>query len=230
MKSGTKAQNYKVTKQATRLRSLFFSLCHYAYVTLSLFENGVEIMKTFIAIILFAEIAAAQVMRNPNNSLFADYKASKVGDAVTVIVTEQNSASKDASTNTSRQSTISGSGQANYGTRNLPSGGLQLGTDNEFRGGGSTSEAGSVQAIISARVTKVNEYGNLEIEGSRLISVNGQDQIIKLSGVIRPSDIQQDNTILSSYISNAKIIFEGSGSIDHAQNPGWITKLFHWLF
>jgi len=187
-------------------------------------------MKTFIAAVLFSEMAFGQVMQNPSNSLFADYKASKVGDAVTVIVTEQNSASKDASTNTSRQSTLSGSAQGSVGSKNLPSGSLQLGTDNEFKGSGSTSEAGSVQAVISARVIKVDEYGNLEISGSRLISVNGQDQTIKLTGIIRPSDIQPDNTISSSYISDAKIIFDGSGSIDRAQSPGWLTKLFHLLF
>lgn len=187
-------------------------------------------MKTFMAIILFSGMAFGQVMQNPSSSLFADYKASKVGDAVTVIVTEQNSASKDASTNTSRQSTINGSGSGNVGSTNLPSVGLAIGTDNEFKGSGSTSETGTVQAVISARVVKVDEYGNLEISGSRLISVNGQDQVIKISGVIRPSDIQPDNTISSSYISDAKIIFEGKGSIDQSQSPGWLTKLFHWLF
>jgi len=187
-------------------------------------------MKTFIATILFSEVAFGQMMQNPSNSLFADYKASKVGDAVTVIVSEENSASKDASTNTSRTSTINASGSGSYGTKNLPSAGVQLGTDNEFKGTGSTSETGSMQAVISARVTKVDEYGNLEISGSRLISVNGQDQIIKISGTIRPSDIQPDNTISSEYISDAKIIFEGKGSIDQSQSPGWLTKLFHWLF
>jgi flagellar L-ring protein precursor FlgH len=188
-------------------------------------------MKTFITIaLLFCGTAFGQTMRDPSSSLFSDYKASKVGDAVTVIVVEQNSATKDASTSTSRQSTISGSGSGSYGSKSLPSAGLQFGTDNEFKGSGSTSEAGTVQAVISARVVKVDEYGNLEIVGSRLISVNGQDQVIKISGTIRPSDIQPDNTISSSYIADAKIIFEGKGSIDQSQSPGWLTKLFHWLF
>lgn len=192
-------------------------------------------MKTFIAVLLFAGAtfpvgASGQVMQNPNTSLFADYKASKIGDAVTVIVEEQNSASKDASTNTSRTSTINASGAGNVGTKNLPSVGLQVGTDNEFKGSGSTSETGSMQAVISARVIKVDEYGNLQISGSRFISVNGQDQILRISGTIRPSDIQPDNTISSEYISDAKIIFEGKGSIDQSQSPGLLTKLFHWLF
>jgi flagellar L-ring protein FlgH len=187
-------------------------------------------MKAIAIALLIAGTSYGQVMQNPTASLFSDYKASRVGDAVTVLVTEQNSASKDASTNTSKQSTIGANGSASYGTANLPSGGLQLGTDNEFKGAGSTSETGSVQATVSAQVVKVDQYGNLEIQGSRLISVNGQDQIIRLSGIIRPSDIQPDNTIYSSQISDAKIIFEGSGSINQSQSPGWLTKLFHWLF
>lgn len=194
------------------------------------FLQGVEMMKILMTIVLFSGAALGQVMQNPNSSLFADYKASRVGDAVTVIVTEQNSASKDASTNTSRASTINATGSGNVGSKNLPSVGLQVGTDNEFKGTGSTSETGTMQAVISARVVKVDEYGNLEISGSRLISVNGQDQVIKISGVIRPSDIQPDNTISSSYISDAKIIFEGKGSIDESQSPGWLTKFFHWFF
>ncbi len=196
-------------------------------------------MKRHSLMILFSSLAAGflvagaahgQVMRDPANSLFSDYKASKVGDAVTVVVMEQTSASKDASTNTSRQSTIGLNGSATYGTANLPSGSGQIGTDNEFKGAGSTSETGSVQTTISARVIKVDQYGNLEIEGSRLISINGQSQTLKLSGIIRPSDIQPDNSILSSQIADAKIVFEGSGSIDQSQSPGWLMKLFHWLF
>ncbi len=187
-------------------------------------------MKTIIFALFIAGTTYGQVMQKPNKSLFSDYKACRVGDAVTVLVTEENSASKDASTNTSRQSTIGASGSASYGTKSLPSGALQLGTDNEFKGAGSTSEKGSVQATVSAQVVRVDEYGNLEIKGSRLISINGQDQVIKLSGIIRPSDIQPDNTIYSSQISDAQIIFEGSGSINQSQSPGWLTKLFHWLF
>ncbi len=187
-------------------------------------------MKTVIFALFLAATCYGQVMRNTTRSLFSDYKASKVGDAVMVIVTEQSSASKDASTNTSRASNIGLTGSASYGTANMPSGAASLGTNNDFKGSGSTSEKGSVQATVSAQVVKVDQYGNLEIKGSRLISINGQDQIIKISGIVRPSDILPDNTVYSSQISDAKIVFEGSGSIDQSQSPGWLTKLFHWLF
>lgn len=192
--------------------------------------NEAALFVFLVAGLLWTGTTYGQVMQNPGNSLFSDYKASKVGDAVTVIIMEQTSATKDASTNTSRQSTIGANGSATYGTVSSPSGGLSIGTDNEFKGAGSTSETGSVQTTISARVIKVDKYGNLEIQGSRLISINGQDQLLKLSGIIRPSDIQPDNSVLSSQIADAKIIFEGSGSVNSSQSPGWLTKLFHWLF
>ncbi len=187
-------------------------------------------MKYVWLIPFVASAAFAQVMQNPSNSLFSDYKAFRVGDAVTVIVTEQTSASKDASTSTSRQSTINGSAAATLGTRTLPSAGLQLGTDNEFKGNGSASETGDVQTIISARVLKVDRYGNLEIQGSRLISINGQAQTLTLSGSVRPSDIQSDNTVYSYQIAGAKIVFTGSGSINDSQSPDWLMKFFNWLF
>lgn len=187
-------------------------------------------MKVIILALVFAGTSYGQVMRNTTRSLFSDYKASKVGDALTVIVTEQSSASKNASTNTSRASNVGLSGSASYGTANLPSGAASIGTNNDFKGSGSTSEKGSVQAVVSAQVVNVDQYGNLDIKGSRLISINGQDQVIKISGIVRPSDILPDNTVYSSQISDAKIVFEGSGSIDQSQSPGWLTKFFHWLF
>jgi flagellar L-ring protein precursor FlgH len=68
------------------------------------------------------------------------------------------------------------------------------------------------------------------ISGSRLITINGEDQLITISGVIRPSDVRPDNNVYSYNISDAKIVFDGSGMIDRAQKPGWLTRLFHWLF
>ena len=89
---------------------------------------------------------------------------------------------------------------------------------------------GSVRASISARVDSLLPNGNMWINGSRLISINGEDQIIRISGIIRPSDVQSDNSVYSSSISDAKIIFEGNGMIDRSQSPGWLTRIFHWLF
>jgi flagellar L-ring protein precursor FlgH len=59
--------------------------------------------------------------------------------------------------------------------------------------------------------------------------VNGEEQTIKLSGIVRPSDVLADNSVYSFNISDAIIVFEGSGIVSRAQGPGWLTKLLHWL-
>jgi len=54
--------------------------------------------------------------------------------------------------------------------------------------------------------------------------------MIKITGIVRPSDISSDNSVYSYNISDAEITFEGSGMIDSSQKPGILTRLFHWLF
>jgi flagellar L-ring protein precursor FlgH len=105
-----------------------------------------------------------------------------------------------------------------------------VGTGNQFKGEGSTSNRGSVRAKLSAHVDSVLANGNLVINGSRSITINGEEQTIAISGIVRPSDIMADNTVFSYNISDAKIIVQGEGSLTKVQEPGWLTKVFHWLF
>ena len=190
-----------------------------------------KIYRTILPLILLAAVvsagATAQDMReNTMRSLFADHKASHVGDAITIMVVETNSASNDASTNSSRESNLGLTGSTGSATPGISFG---LGTTNGFKGQGGTSSKGSVQAKLSARVDSVLPNGNLMINGNRVIIVNGEKQTITISGIVRPSDIQADNSLFSYNISDARIAFEGDGIVSRAQGPGWITKLLHWL-
>lgn len=181
------------------------------------------------ALLMVFQGALAQDMReNVGRSLFADQKANRTGDAVTILVVEASSASNDAQTSSSRESNLSlnVSTKATSGTPDLSMG---IGSGNSFKGAGATSTNGSVRAKLSARVDSVLPNGNLLINGNRTIVVNGEEQVIKVTGIIRPSDIQADNSVYSFNISDAQIMFQGSGIVSHAQGPGWITKLLHWL-
>ena len=184
-----------------------------------------------IAVLVTVSQALSQDMReNVTRSLFSDQKANHVGDAVTILVVETSSASNSAQTTASRESDLSLAGAANVGAKTVPSVGATLGTGNTFKGEGGTSTSGSIQAQISARVDSVLPNGNLYLEGSRRIVINGEEQTIHISGVVRPSDIQSDNSVYSYNISDATIIFKGSGIVSRAQEPGWLTKFFHWIF
>ena len=184
-----------------------------------------------VCVILLGHGLDAQDLReNLGRSLFSDQKANSVGDAVTILIVEASSASNDSKSSSSRESAISLAGSAKAGTTPLPEAGFNLGTGNTFKGSGATQSQGFVRASISARVDSILPNGNMWINGSRLISINGEEQVIRVSGIIRPSDVQADNSVYSSSISDATIVFEGSGMIDRSQGPGWLTKLFHWLF
>jgi flagellar L-ring protein FlgH len=193
-------------------------------------------MKSVISIFVAAAIAgaplAAQDLRtNVNRSLFADQKAIRVGETVTVLVVEVAQASNDASTNTSRASDLSLNGSMSTPGAATTSGAtIGVQTGNGFKGAGSTTNNGVMKAKISAHVDSVFNNGNLFISGSRNIVINGDEQIMKVTGIVRPSDIQADNSIYSYSISDAMISYSGKGLINDSQKPGWITKFLHWIF
>ncbi len=190
------------------------------------------IIFTAMGSLALSSVCAQDMRENLSRSLFSDQKANHVGDAVTILVVETSSASNNAQTTASRTSNLSltASGNLPSTTGNAPSVGATVGTTNSFAGQGGTSSSGSIQAQISATVDSVLPNGNLWVVGNRMIVINGEEQIIKISGVIRPSDIQTDNSVYSYNISDATIIFKGNGIVSRAQEPGWLTKFFHWIF
>lgn len=189
-------------------------------------------MKKVISFIVFVPlILIAQDMRkNSASSLFSDFKAAMIGDGVTVLVMESSHASNQAETNSGRSSDL-GFGVSGEALKSpIPKLDASIGSQNDFSGKGSTKSSGSVSTRISAVIDSILGNGNVRIHGSRRIVINGEEQIISIRGIVRYQDIRSDNTIYSYQISDAEIIFEGSGMIEASQSPGWLTKLFHWLF
>lgn len=176
-----------------------------------------------------------------SRDFYQDLRAYKVGDLVTVNIVETSKASKSASTQTGKSSSIDAGIDSMLGwegkIKDLTSLGnsdarnafnnssmLKGSLTNSFNGTGQTSRGDSMTASITARVLDVQPNGNLLIEGMREIRVNSETQIIILSGYIRPVDISPDNTVLSSYIGDAKIQYLGTGAISDKQRPGWLTR------
>jgi flagellar L-ring protein precursor FlgH len=193
-------------------------------------------MKSAVYIFSFALMAAAplagqDLRTNVNRSLFADQKANHVGETVTVLVVEVAQASNDATTNTSRTSDLSLNGAVSTPGAAASSGlSAAIQSGNAFKGAGATTNSGVMKAKISAHVDSVFTNGNLFISGSRNIVINGDEQIMKVTGIVRPSDIQADNSIYSYSISDAVISYSGKGLINDSQKPGWLTKFLHWIF
>lgn len=167
-----------------------------------------------------------------STGLAEDQKAHRQGDIITIIISEQASASKEATTGTGRSTSISAGmpnllGLEKTGLRNWAdlSQLLNANVDSKYSGSGSTTREENLNASITARVTKVLANGNLAIQGRRNVRVNNEDQIIVLDGVVRPRDISADNTINSVYIADARISYTGKGIISDRQSPGWLMNL-----
>lgn len=185
------------------------------------------------------------------NDFFIDTKARKVGDIVTIKISESSKATNSADTQTGRTSSLEAGIDTLFGTEdwyrdkvldNVPSWlpkpdpfgspSIKGSMSSDFDGAGSTSRSGDLSAYITCRVTQVLPNGNLYIVGSREILVNHETQMIILSGIIRPRDINDDNVILSTFISEAKIAYSGSGIVNDRQRPGWLANLLNsvWPF
>jgi len=162
--------------------------------------------------------------------IYADQKARQVGDIVTIIICESSKASKSSTTNTSEKSGANGSLSEFFGLTNLP---LKMGAEGTsgYAGSGTTTRSGSMEARMSATIKQFLPNGNLILEVTRQVTVNDDIQEIILSGIVRPQDISSDNTILSTYLADAKIKYTGKGPA--YQQPGIITRIiqtpFHWI-
>jgi len=152
--------------------------------------------------------------------LFADLRARDVGDIITVRIAETSRASRKAATKTARSSTLE-AGVDNFlglaesfaaNNSNVNASSLVKGSAaSKFSGDGETSRESTMTASISMQVAEVLPNGNLIIAGSRRVKVNNEDQIIVLSGVVRPADISPDNVVLSSCVADARIEYYGRG-------------------
>jgi flagellar L-ring protein precursor FlgH len=105
-------------------------------------------------------------------------------------------------------------------------------TQNDFKGEGKTDRKGSLKGKISAMVAEVLPSGVLRIEGEKIISVNSEQQVMVISGLVRPRDINSENEIDSSKIAQLRIDYYGEGTVGEAQNGGWLGRFMRkvWPF
>ncbi|MCX6639266.1 MAG: flagellar basal body L-ring protein FlgH [bacterium] len=166
---------------------------------------------------------------NIARSLFSDRRAYQVGDVVTVLITEYSIGSNESGTATGSKSdlNLSAVGSGDLSSTNM---GAQGAWEHNFDGTGGTQRKGSLQGTLSARITEITETGNLVIEGTRMITVNGEKQVSTLKGIVRPEDISGSNTVYSFNIADAQISYTGKGDVNAAGKPGFFTKIFNMIF
>lgn len=164
-------------------------------------------------------------------SLFTDVKAHRVGDTLTVVLAEQTSATSSASTSTQRDTTTSISNPTLSGELFERSGGFPLfqsalESAHEFEGDASSSQSNRVAGNISVTVYQRLPNGNLVVRGEKWVRVNQGRERLRVAGIVRPADINADNSVPSFKLADARIDYSERGALGDSNRPGWLTRFF----
>ena len=156
----------------------------------------------------------------------SDRRAKKVGDILSVTLSETFSSNKAVTNSSGKTDTIGAEVGPTGILRNFAGLGGSASKTNSFSGSMATNQSNSLSGTLSATVVRVFPNGNLEIKGQKKLRITEGTEYIRLSGIIRPQDISTTNSVSSAKIAEAQIEYVGAGILDSATKPGWGSKIF----
>lgn len=179
-----------------------------------------------------AEPANGSLYRgNVGIELFADRKATRVGDIITVVLQERTSSKKSSNIEIVKDNEVNvplSSGVFGLSpTHNGNPVDIDLRAEREFTGEADADQSNQLQGNISVTVVDVYPNGTLAIRGEKWITLNRGDEYIRISGLVRPDDVTPQNTVASTKIANARITYSGEGDIANSQRMGWLSNFFN---
>ncbi len=164
-------------------------------------------------------------------ALFENSVARRVGDTLTIRLAERTNASKSSSTTTKKSTSASLPGPTVAGRPVTVNGVevLSMGIDNEaeFGGQGGSSQSNRLEGDISVTVAERLPNGNLVIRGQKWIAINQGQEYVRIQGIVRPIDIDPDNSISSLKVADAQISYGAKGALADANKPGLLARFFN---
>ncbi len=162
--------------------------------------------------------------------LFENLAARRVGDILTVTLVENTKANKQASLDAAKDNSISVTAPTLWGVASQALLGRDLETkmrsNHRFQGEGQAQQTNSLTGNISVTVVQVLPNGNLKIRGEKRVTLNDGNEYIRLSGIVRPEDVTVSNTVPSTKIADATIMYTGDGSVADSSKVGWLARFF----
>jgi flagellar L-ring protein precursor FlgH len=168
--------------------------------------------------------------------LASDRRAFRPNDLLTVRVIENIEAVGTADSSLTKASKASAGVPSLFGLEDKlpgvidPANLASASSDTSFKGGGATSRSSQLTAVMTTRVAEVLPNGDLLLEGVREITVNGEQQVVVLTGVVRPQDVRRNNTVLSSSVAQLRIQYFGKGLMRDNLKPGWLVRVLNKIF
>ncbi|HEY4369386.1 MAG TPA: flagellar basal body L-ring protein FlgH [Steroidobacteraceae bacterium] len=168
-------------------------------------------------------------------ALFENAVARRVGDTLTIRLNESTDASKSSSTSTKKASTADLPGPTIAGRPVTINGTdvLTMGMDHKtgFDGSGDSSQSNKLTGQLSVTVAQRLSNGNLLVRGQKWIAINQGKEYVRIQGIVRPIDIDPDNSISSLKVADARIAYGAKGALADANAPGLLARFFNfaWL-
>ncbi|MBX7100753.1 MAG: flagellar basal body L-ring protein FlgH [Myxococcaceae bacterium] len=166
--------------------------------------------------------------------LFTDARALHQNDLVVVKVEELADSQRRADTDLKHASKVSADLSLFLQVAGVKGTDLEAGTagqlGTEFQGLGSTRRTEHLVATVPALVKQVLPNGNLFVEGHRVVLVNQEEHHFYISGVVRPIDIDQQNSVKSSLLADAEVEFTASGNLTDNQRQGVLGRFLTWIW
>lgn len=169
-------------------------------------------------------------------SLWEDKRARRVGDIITVYLDEKTISSKSNKTDISKEDTLKmdvGSVmgvEPSFHVPGFPGKRFTLDSDaknaREFAGDAGSDQSNRLVGQISVTVAEVLPNGVMSVRGEKWMTLSQGDEFIRLEGLLRPSDIAPDNTVISSRMADARITYSATGALAEAQEQGWMSRVF----
>jgi flagellar L-ring protein FlgH len=164
-------------------------------------------------------------------SLWNNVTARNVGDTLTVVLAESTEAEKSATTTATKSTsaeltgpTVAGRPVTSNGTPILEA---SLGNESQFAGNGAATQSNKLDGYITVTVARRLSNGNLVVRGQKWVAINNGREFVRLQGIVRPSDISPDNTVVSWKVADAYISYGGQGTVASASKPGWLFRFFN---
>lgn len=187
---------------------------------------GYTLACLFGGLAVCGALAAQESLIDPAayRGIAADQRAYRVGDILTVKVLEAAQARSGAATDANSDVRVRASATTS-GFQGDATGALSAGNT----GAAETSRVGELRTQLSVQVLAVAVDGTLTVEGAQSLVINGEDQRITLSGLVRPGDIAADNSVWSHRIANARVEFSGTGVVSESQRQSIVYRALKWL-
>jgi len=186
----------------------------------------------------FAPVPSDSLLPPPNSggslfadtygmSLYGDKKARKVGDIITVLLDESTQGKKSSASKTSKKSSASLTAPTIGGIGPIEQLGASLEGDRSFAGKGDADQSNSLTGNITVTVSEVLPNGVLRVRGEKWITLNTGSEFIRIQGMLRPDDINLDNTVSSQKLADARISYSGAGAVASSSRQGWLSAFFN---